>query len=70
VVIGAFDLRMAKYGLAGDLAIVGVRLALSISVATLMWYGFERPILKLKKYFISTHERPAPAQQPALVSAE
>ena len=40
VVIGAFDLRMQKYGLRGDLTIVVVRLALSIAVATLMWYGF------------------------------
>jgi peptidoglycan/LPS O-acetylase OafA/YrhL len=61
---------MAKYGLAGDLAIVGVRLALSISVATLMWYGFERPILKLKKYFVSTSERPAPTRETALVPAD
>lgn len=70
VVIGAFDLKMAKYGLAGDLAIVGVRLALSISVATLMWYGFERPVLKLKKYFVSTSERPAPTRETALVPAD
>jgi peptidoglycan/LPS O-acetylase OafA/YrhL len=69
VVIGAFDLKMQKYGLAGDLAIVVVRLALSISVATLMWYGFEKPILKLKKYFVSTQERPAVAEV-ALVSAD
>jgi peptidoglycan/LPS O-acetylase OafA/YrhL len=52
------------------LAIVFVRLTLSISVATLMWYGFEKPILKLKKYFISTRERPAPAPEPVLVSAD
>ena len=70
VVIGAFDLKMQKYGLAGDLVIVLVRLALSISVATLMWYGFEKPILKLKRYFVSNHERPATAQEPALVSAD
>jgi peptidoglycan/LPS O-acetylase OafA/YrhL len=70
VVIGAFDLRMAKYGMAGDLVVVGVRLALSISVATLMWYGFERPILKLKKYFVSRNERPAAKPEAALVAAE
>ncbi len=69
VVIGAFDLKMQKYGLTGDLTIVFVRLALSISVATLMWYGFEKPILRLKKYFVSSQERPATAEV-ALVSAD
>jgi len=34
-----------------------------------MWYGFEKPILKLKKYFVSTQERPAVAEV-ALVSAD
>jgi peptidoglycan/LPS O-acetylase OafA/YrhL len=54
VVIGAFDLKMERFGMWGDLAVVGVRLTLSILAATWMWYGFERPILKLKRYFMSS----------------
>ncbi|HWR36920.1 MAG TPA: acyltransferase [Clostridia bacterium] len=53
VVIGAFDARMEQYGALGNLAIVVVRLVLSISAATLLWYGFERPILALKHRFFA-----------------
>jgi peptidoglycan/LPS O-acetylase OafA/YrhL len=53
--IGAFDERMHRYGTAGDMVTVVVRIALSTLVATMMWYGFEKPILKLKKYF---HAKP------------
>jgi peptidoglycan/LPS O-acetylase OafA/YrhL len=53
VVIGALDLKMVKYGVWGDLAVVAVRIVLSISVASLLWHGFERPILRLKKYFVA-----------------
>lgn len=56
VVIGAFDLKMTKHGMWGDLAVVAVRIVLSIGAASLLWYGFERPILRLKKYFVA---RPA-----------
>jgi peptidoglycan/LPS O-acetylase OafA/YrhL len=48
---GWFDLRMDKYGLAGNLAVVGVRLAAATAAATVLWYGFESRILKLKRYF-------------------
>ncbi|MGA7858036.1 MAG: acyltransferase [Terracidiphilus sp.] len=48
---GWFDLRMDKYGLAGNLAVVGVRLAASTVAATLLWYGFESQVLNLKRYF-------------------
>jgi peptidoglycan/LPS O-acetylase OafA/YrhL len=48
---GWFDARMDKYGMAGDLAVVGVRLAASTVAATLLWYGFESRILKLKRHF-------------------
>lgn len=61
VVIGAFDIKMQQYGAWGDLAVVTVRMALSIGIATLMWHGFEKPILRLKKYFIS---RAVPVKPP------
>ena len=48
---GWFDLRMDKYGLSGDLAVVAVRLVASTVLATALWYGFEAQILKLKRYF-------------------
>ena len=48
---GWFDLRMGKYGMAGNLAVVGVRLAASTIAATVLWYGFESRILKLKRFF-------------------
>lgn len=71
VLIGAFDLKMEKYGMRGDLAVVLVRIALSISAASLLWYGFERPILLLKKCFVA---KPAPPVQeeasPALAVAD
>ena len=59
VLIGAFDRKMEQHGTWGNLTIVIVRMALSISVATLMWYGFEKPILKLKRFFVA---KPAPAK--------
>ena len=52
---GWFDLRMDKYGMAGNLAVVGVRLAASTVAATVLWYGFESRILKLKRYFDEDH---------------
>ena len=51
IFMGAFDIAMNRYGMAGNLAIVGMRLALSTLFATALWYGFESQILKLKKYF-------------------
>lgn len=48
---GWFDLRMDKYGVAGNLAVVGLRLAASTLAATVLWYGFESRILKLKRHF-------------------
>jgi peptidoglycan/LPS O-acetylase OafA/YrhL len=61
VVIGAFDLKMERFGLWGDLAVVAVRITLSITAATLLWYGFEKPILKLKRFFMA-----GPVRQPVL----
>jgi peptidoglycan/LPS O-acetylase OafA/YrhL len=57
VYFGSFDARLDdthKLGVMGNLAIVGLRLVASTAVATLLWYGFESQILKLKKYFKST----------------
>ena len=54
VYFGNFDARLDdKYhiGIAGNLAIVGLRLVASTAVATALWYGFESQILKLKRYF-------------------
>jgi peptidoglycan/LPS O-acetylase OafA/YrhL len=51
VFFGGFDLRMDRYGMAGNLAVVGFRLAVSTALATALWYGFESQILKLKRYF-------------------
>jgi peptidoglycan/LPS O-acetylase OafA/YrhL len=51
IFIGSFDLAMDRYGVAGNLAVVAMRLLVSTLVATALWYGFESQILKLKKYF-------------------
>jgi peptidoglycan/LPS O-acetylase OafA/YrhL len=51
IYFGSFDLRMDAYGTPGNLAVVAVRLAASTAAATLLWYGFESRILKLKRYF-------------------
>jgi peptidoglycan/LPS O-acetylase OafA/YrhL len=57
IYFGWFDLRMDRYGLAGNLAVVGFRLAASTAVSAALWYGFESQILKLKRYFISKPAR-------------
>jgi peptidoglycan/LPS O-acetylase OafA/YrhL len=57
VYFGNFDARLDdKYhlGIAGNLAIVGLRLFASTVVATALWYGFESQVLKLKRYFKSS----------------
>jgi peptidoglycan/LPS O-acetylase OafA/YrhL len=51
IYFGWFDSKMEAYGLAGNLAIVGLRLVASTALATALWYGFESQILKLKRYF-------------------
>lgn len=51
IYFGWFDVRMDHYGIPGNLAVVALRLAISTLGATLLWYGFESRILKLKKYF-------------------
>jgi peptidoglycan/LPS O-acetylase OafA/YrhL len=51
IFIGWFDLWMVRYGMAGSLAVVAARFAVSTALATALWYGFETKILKLKRYF-------------------
>ena len=53
IFIGSFDAAMDRhrYGVAGNLAVVAMRLFVSTLVAAALWYGFESQILKLKKYF-------------------
>jgi len=51
IYFGWFDRAMDRYGIAGNLAIVGFRLLMSTLVATALWYGFESQILKLKRRF-------------------
>ena len=47
IYFGWFDVRMDRYGMAGNLAVVAFRLAASTVLATALWYGFESQILKL-----------------------
>lgn len=51
IFFGWFDARMDRYGIPGNLAIVAFRIAASTAAAAILWYGFEKPILKLKKHF-------------------
>ena len=51
IYFGWFDLRMDRYGIAGNLAVVAFRLVATTAVASALWYGFESQILKLKRYF-------------------
>lgn len=51
IYFGWFDRWMDAYGSAGNLAVVAFRLLATTAVASLLWYGFESRILKLKKRF-------------------
>jgi len=51
IYLGNLDLRMDRYGVAGSLALVAIRLAACTAVAAALWYGFESRILKLKRHF-------------------
>jgi peptidoglycan/LPS O-acetylase OafA/YrhL len=59
IVIGSVDGRLARFGIAGGIAVILIRLAISTAVATALWYGFESPILKLKRLY---PKRPAKPQ--------
>jgi peptidoglycan/LPS O-acetylase OafA/YrhL len=54
VYFGSFRASFDRMGLTGALIIVALRLIASTVVATALWYGFESPILKLKRHFKST----------------
>jgi peptidoglycan/LPS O-acetylase OafA/YrhL len=65
VVIGTFEHWVRPYGTTvSNLAIVTARLLLSVGAATLLWNGFEKPILRLKSRFESPAQ-PAPAGETA-----
>ncbi len=51
VYFGWFDRIMDAYGIAGNMAVVVFRLVVSVAGASLLWYGFESRILKLKRHF-------------------
>jgi peptidoglycan/LPS O-acetylase OafA/YrhL len=51
IFFGWFDLKMDRYGIAGNLAVVAFRLAMTAAAATVLWYAFESQILKLKRHF-------------------
>jgi len=51
IFFGWFDLRMDRYGIPGNLAVVAFRLTATTALAAALWYGFESQILKLKRYF-------------------
>jgi peptidoglycan/LPS O-acetylase OafA/YrhL len=51
IFFGWFDARMDRFGIAGNLAVVGFRLAACTGVAAALWYGFESQVLKLKRHF-------------------
>jgi peptidoglycan/LPS O-acetylase OafA/YrhL len=65
VVIGSFELRMLRYGAWGNLAVVVTRIVLSLGFAALLWVGFEKPILRLKRRFESP-----PKAQPEMAATE
>ena len=51
IYLGSFDAHMDRYGFAGILAVVALRLVATTAVATALWYGLESQILKFKRYF-------------------
>ena len=61
VYFGWFDARMDRYGTAGNLAVVAFRLVACTLAATMLWYGFESRILRLKRHFAN-----APARKSAV----
>ncbi|HVA64417.1 MAG TPA: acyltransferase [Terriglobales bacterium] len=53
MLLGGLDAHMDAIhaGAVGDLAIVATRWAAAMAVATALWFGFERPMLSLKRKF-------------------
>jgi peptidoglycan/LPS O-acetylase OafA/YrhL len=63
IFFGWVDLDMNRHGIAGNVTLVAIRLAECTVFATLLWYGFESRILKLKRFFESS-PKPAQLHQP------
>lgn len=55
------QMALAGSGVARNLLTLGIFLTGSVGLATLSWYGFERPILRLKRHF-GDEENAAPAR--------
>ncbi|MFC5862022.1 acyltransferase family protein [Acidicapsa dinghuensis] len=53
VYFGSFDARLDHMGITGNLIILGLRIVVATVAATILWYGFESRILKLKRYFMT-----------------
>lgn len=53
VYFGSFDARLDHMGITGNLILLGLRILAATVAATILWYGFESRILKLKRYFIT-----------------
>jgi peptidoglycan/LPS O-acetylase OafA/YrhL len=53
VYFGWVDARLNPYGIPGNLGVVAFRLIACTLVATILWYGFESRILRLKRHFQS-----------------
>lgn len=51
IFFGWFDAKMDRYGIEGNLAVVGFRLVVCTLVAAALWYGLESQVLKMKKKF-------------------
>lgn len=51
IYFGWFDARMDRYGMAGNFAVIAFRAVACTVIATVLWYGFESRILKLKRLF-------------------
>jgi len=51
IYFGWVDARLNPYGIPGNLSIIAFRLIACTLVATILWYGFETRILRLKRHF-------------------
>ncbi len=51
VAMGSLDRHLLNKGPWGGLALLCVRLVVAVGFATLLWYGFESRILRLKRHF-------------------
>jgi peptidoglycan/LPS O-acetylase OafA/YrhL len=63
VYFGWFDAHMDKFGVPGNLAVVAFRIIACTIAATILWYGFESRILRLKRYFDNKPRKSRPPEQ-------